>query len=166
MPSFATRTPRRTESPLWSTFWSLPGLRHFGESGFITLGGVGWAVGGRHNQTDQVGKRGHAGPLHHGGPMVLDGALTDAEVVSDDLVRTSLNDEVHDVALARRQAGEPLGCRLAPLGKLPRIPDALERMSDARQKLVGANGLLQKVGGSGLHRSCRRRTVGMAGGRC
>jgi hypothetical protein len=75
--------------------------------------------------------------------MVLDGALADAQVVSDDLVRTSSNHEVHDVAFARRQAGEPLGCRLAPLEKLSRIPDALERASDARQKLVGANGLLQ-----------------------
>src|SRR6266404_3006226 len=95
--------------------------------------------------------------------MVLDGALADAQVVSDDLVRTSSNHEVQDVALPRRQAGEPLGCRLAPLEKLSRIPDALERASDARQKLVRANGLFQKVGGSRLHRLDRHRNVAMAG---
>src|ERR1700738_4608421 len=85
----------------------------------MALGGVRRAVGGGHDQTDQVGKRGHTRPLHHGGSMVLDGALTDAEVMSDDLIRTSLNDEVHDVAPPRRRAGEPLGRCLAPLGKLP-----------------------------------------------
>src|ERR1700747_2205819 len=95
--------------------------------------------------------------------MVLDGALTDAEVVSDDLVWTSSNHEVHDVAFARCQTGEQLGRRLAPFEKLSRIPDALERASDARQKLVGANGLLQKVGGSGLQRPDRHRNVAMAG---
>src|SRR5438270_14011789 len=79
-----------------------PGFVIFEKADFITLGGVRRAVGGGHDQTDQVGKRGHTGPLHHGGSMVLDGALTDAEVVSDDLVRTSLNDEVHDVAFAGR----------------------------------------------------------------
>ena len=47
--------------------------------------------------------------------------------------------------------------------KLSRIPDALERASDARQKLLGANGFLQKIGGSGLHRLDRHRDVAMTG---
>ena len=59
----------------------------------MTLGGVRRAVGGGHDQTDQVGKRGHTGPLHHGGSMVLDGALAHNQLHRDGPILFTLRDQ-------------------------------------------------------------------------
>ncbi len=80
--------------------------------------------------------------------MVLYGALTDAEVVSDDLVRTPLNHEVQDVAFARRQTGEALGRRATPFGSLSQIP----HRSSARSMLARSSS-----GRTGFSRNRRRR---------
>src|SRR5712671_3644564 len=137
---------------------TVPRLSRERRSGFRRQG-----VGRRHHQADQIRKRRRARPLHYGGTMVLDRALADAEVVGDYLIRTSFNDEVQDVAFARRQAGETCGRRLVPSGELCRIPDAVEGAFDACQQFVRANGFLQEVDGAGLHRFHRHRYVAMAG---
>ena len=80
--------------------------------------------------------------------MVLDRALADAQLVGDDLVLTPLNDKVQDPAFAPAQGGDTLSRRIAPRAELREILTALQRALDARQKLIGANRLLQEIRGT------------------
>ena len=95
--------------------------------------------------------------------MVLDRALTQLQLMGDELVWASLCDEVHDLALAPGQGGDPFDRGLAPFGEPRAILGTLQRAVDGRKKFVGANGLLQEVGGAGLHRLHRHGDIALAG---
>ena len=90
--------------------------------------------------------------------------LADAELLGDDFVRLSLNHQVHDVTLPRRQAGQPCARLFASSRRnLDRMLCAIECTIDAREKLFGPNRFFEEVEGAGLHRRDRHRRIALAG---
>lgn len=82
--------------------------------------------------------------------MVIHGALTDSKVGGNVLARMSGHDEVHDLALARRQPRDKRESQLSRSRGSASIE--LERARNARKQLHVTDRLLNKVGGTRFHR--------------
>ncbi len=77
--------------------------------------------------------------------MVLDRALTDAEVGGNVLARVTGEHEVHDLALAGGQARDGYGCRFPPRGKLRGVAGLLQgKLDSGEQILVAETGFSMK----------------------
>jgi len=101
--------------------------------------------------------------VHHPGAVDLDRLQRRAELVGGLLVEPSGDDAVEDLALARRQAREPLPAD-DQVGVLT-AKDAvgLDRLGDAREELLAVDRLAEEVARAAAHRADDRRRVAAAG---
>ena len=117
----------------------------------------------RKRGADQGGNILRAGLAHDGGAVVVDGALADAEVGGDVLAWMSGQDEIEDLALPSRQAGNARrGCILCG-GPLPGVLMLIESAIDTREQFFAANRLLNEIDRPGLHRLDRHPDISVAG---
>ena len=76
--------------------------------------------------------------------MVLDRALTDAEIRRDILAGLAGEDPFHDLALSRSETRHPVRSSLPPRQQLARVPRPFESSLDAGDKLAGVTGFWMK----------------------
>ena len=76
--------------------------------------------------------------------MILDGALADAEIRGDILAGVAGENQFHDLALSRRQAGDSVGRGLPPGEQLARIPRLRQSALDAASSSSRPTGFSMK----------------------
>src|SRR5581483_1473926 len=115
----------------------------------------------RHPHEFRERRRAHL--VHDVRAMSLDRTRAQAELGRDLLVGLSVDQQVHDLALAPRQHRQPGQDVGALLARAPRAAIDLERAMDPVEQGLVAEGLLQEVERTCLHRAHGHRNVGVAG---
>ena len=95
--------------------------------------------------------------------MVLDRALTDAEIGGDVLAGMARKHQIHDHMFPRRQVRDAFRGGLMPGGTLDGILGSVEGALDAGDQFVGVDRLLDEIHGAGFHGSDGHRHVAITG---
>jgi len=111
---------------------------------------------------DQVGQRPCLHFLHNSCAVDFHCALTDTELISDDLVRFARYDKVEDFALAIRKSCQSFCHFSVRLPFLATLLVGLERLANAIKQILVAKGFLNEVNGPFLHCIDRHWYVAMA----
>ena len=83
--------------------------------------------------------------------MVFDRALTNTQIRCDILAGMTGKNEIHNLALSRRQARDLACSRLLPSDQFVCIPRLLERAFDAVQQVMSADRLGDEIGSAPFH---------------
>src|ERR1019366_10225736 len=126
-----------------------------------TSGSRWWLRGDR--QSRKRRKRLRSGPFHDRRPVILDSTLTDAKIGGDVLAGMPGEDQIHDLMLPCREAGDVARRILTPRGSLAGIPPLVKRASDTGGQFLAAPRLFAEVRGPRLHGLDRDGHVAIAG---